>query len=973
MASLPTGEELLRLISSLPSTALPSSSSSSPSLLAQSQLLLWNALFSSLQGAAVSLPQSDLEEGEIPKPKNFSPSSECKSRRPPVTDEKVVRIPLSHGWKRHTFIREMTAFGIKGVVVYFSPCQKRLGSFSEVIRYLGKHETGIVNREQFTFSPKVIVGEFFVGVPKNGQLVNVKFTEEDVKTELKRLQDERTKKMGEEKEKREEKRKEMMKKEREDKLKEKKEEGGMEEKEEGGEGKRRAVEDLTLEEIRPLPPFKRINRMELGGEAFGNILMTVQFMENFQKTLELEIIPSIEDLCRGCMGDCSSLLLPTLSSLLSRCLTHLPSTRRYSLHGKTLAQIPLTDTNWDELLRLLLSLSDGEGPELASALSSSSSFLSLSPDQKAAVMGTIVNQLVCSSAVRSQLDGHQEEVTKLKGERWMKEGKMRALRNHLTRRRKKRNGEEEMEMDHPPPSPERSIKFTPGIGQCEVLTPEEEALDDDEIDGVMNELGVKSDDLSSSINALNSRVRVFPIGEDRYHRLYWALPSDLPTLIESIESGHTQNPACDLTICERDPPSIQSDSFVDPEVIGCLEDTIDRLVEGGGEGKRRKQGLRMMGNSEKRGWWTVTSKDVDQWKANLHQRGLRERVLHRSITRNDLIDDLPLGEISIGPIGNRVNGEAEDLRRRKELNKKLIDLEYLLMEERIMEGEVDEDSEVSIQSLKRKILSIQNSIPEDRFNFEIEEDDGKEEEKREEKVNLLEEWKSMTERSSTTAQLGLATQLLCSFLSLSSSWQCSACLFPSSSSSFLLCSSCSVSRIHPSCTIRSQPFICLQCQPKISLIDEEDDQIIDVNDEDRKCGLPSKGGVKRRAEPNSFVVPPSMVNGLGRSILDELQELEGCEFFASPVDLDEVPSYSLLIDKPMDLGTISEKVERGGYSDADDLFADVSLVFSNCKSFNEDDSEIGEAGIRISRFFAKRWRQLKYNLSKRVKRMKIDS
>lgn len=29
-----------------------------------------------------------------------------------------------------------------------------------------------MNREQFTFSPKVIVGDFFVGVPKNGQLVS---------------------------------------------------------------------------------------------------------------------------------------------------------------------------------------------------------------------------------------------------------------------------------------------------------------------------------------------------------------------------------------------------------------------------------------------------------------------------------------------------------------------------------------------------------------------------------------------------------------------------------------------------------------------------------------------------------------------------------------------------------------------------------------------------------------------------------
>lgn len=51
---------------------------------------------------------------------------------------------------------------------------------------------------------------------------------------------------------------------------------------------------------------------------------------------------------------------------------------------------------------------------------------------------------------------------------------MRALRNHQNRRGKRRNGEEEPEIDHSPPSPERLIKFTPGIGQCEVLSPEEE-------------------------------------------------------------------------------------------------------------------------------------------------------------------------------------------------------------------------------------------------------------------------------------------------------------------------------------------------------------------------------------------------------------------------------------------------------------------------------------------------------------------
>lgn len=64
-----------------------------------------------------------------------------------------------------------------------------------------------------------------------------------------------------------------------------------------------------------------------------------------------------------------------------------------------------------------------------------------------------------------------------------------------------------------------------------------------------------------------------------------------------------------------------------------------------------------------------------------------------------------------------MNGEDEELKRMKELNEKLIDLQYLLMEERIIDGEIDEDCEVSIESLKKKILSIQESIPSNRFQF----------------------------------------------------------------------------------------------------------------------------------------------------------------------------------------------------------------------------------------------------------------
>ena len=45
-------------------------------------------------------------------------------------------------------------------------------------------------------------------------------------------------------------------------------------------------------------------------------------------------------------------------------------------------------------------------------------------------------------------------------------------------------------------------------------------------------------------------------------------------------------------------------------------------------------------------------------------------------------------------------------------------------------------------------------------------------------------------------------------------------------------------------------------------------------------------------------------------------------------------------------------------------------MFTNCKTFNEDESEIGKAGISLHKFYTKRWKQLRYNFSKRLKRLK---
>ena len=38
--------------------------------------------------------------------------------------------------------------------------------------------------------------------------------------------------------------------------------------------------------------------------------------------------------------------------------------------------------------------------------------------------------------------------------------------------------------------------------------------------------------------------------------------------------------------------------------------------------------------------------------------------------------------------------------------------------------------------------------------------------------------------------------------------------------------------------------------------------------------------------------------------------------------------------------------------------ADAQLVFDNCKTFNEDESEVGHCGHTMRKFFDRRWKEL---------------
>ncbi|XP_072000932.1 transcription intermediary factor 1-alpha isoform X5 [Engystomops pustulosus] len=88
--------------------------------------------------------------------------------------------------------------------------------------------------------------------------------------------------------------------------------------------------------------------------------------------------------------------------------------------------------------------------------------------------------------------------------------------------------------------------------------------------------------------------------------------------------------------------------------------------------------------------------------------------------------------------------------------------------------------------------------------------------------------------------------------------------------------------------------------------------------------------------------------------------------FQDPVPL-TVPDYYRIIKKPMDLSHIKRKLQGNAsphYTRPEEFIGDIRLIFKNCAEFNEPDSEIGTAGIKLELYFeeliANIYREMKF-------------
>lgn len=77
-----------------------------------------------------------------------------------------------------------------------------------------------------------------------------------------------------------------------------------------------------------------------------------------------------------------------------------------------------------------------------------------------------------------------------------------------------------------------------------------------------------------------------------------------------------------------------------------------------------------------------------------------------------------------------------------------------------------------------------------------------------------------------------------------------------------------------------------------------------------------------------------------RAVLKELCDYDESrlKMFLAPVKDEDVPGYSTVIDEPMDLGTMKEKVESRSYANGEEFCDDIELMCGNALHFNEKGS-----------------------------------
>uniref|UniRef100_A0A8C1LLZ0 Bromodomain adjacent to zinc finger domain, 2Ba n=1 Tax=Cyprinus carpio TaxID=7962 RepID=A0A8C1LLZ0_CYPCA len=102
----------------------------------------------------------DVEDEEDDDEEDSDDSLSGSAKRKRVMNEDDLRIPLEMGWQRETRMKTV-GDRLQGDVAYYAPCGKRLRQYPDVVKYLSRYGITDITRDNFSFSAKIRVGDFY--------------------------------------------------------------------------------------------------------------------------------------------------------------------------------------------------------------------------------------------------------------------------------------------------------------------------------------------------------------------------------------------------------------------------------------------------------------------------------------------------------------------------------------------------------------------------------------------------------------------------------------------------------------------------------------------------------------------------------------------------------------------------------------------------------------------------------------------
>ena len=96
--------------------------------------------------------------------------------------------------------------------------------------------------------------------------------------------------------------------------------------------------------------------------------------------------------------------------------------------------------------------------------------------------------------------------------------------------------------------------------------------------------------------------------------------------------------------------------------------------------------------------------------------------------------------------------------------------------------------------------------------------------------------------------------------------------------------------------------------------------------------------------------------GACKAALKEIRKHKDAGAFLDPVDWKAlgIPDYPTIIKRPMDLGTVLQRLEANEYNSASEMADEISLVWNNAMSYNMDDSWIHQSAKGLKQFADKK-------------------